>query len=59
MINISKRETIHLKCKAYGHVSDVDMRHKPALIIKNLREGQGGEQEGQAERRRRRSKEES
>jgi translation initiation factor 5 len=36
VINISKRETIHLKCKACGHVSDVDMRHKLCtFIIKN------------------------
>merc|ERR1712216_646204 len=36
VINISKRETIHLKCKACGAVSDVDMRHKLCtFIIKN------------------------
>ena len=28
MIEITKRETIHLKCKACGALSDVDMRHK-------------------------------
>ena len=33
VINISKRETIHLKCKACGHVSDVDMRHKLCTFI--------------------------
>ena len=36
MIEISKRETIHLKCKACGALSDVDMRHKLCTyIIKN------------------------
>ena len=33
MIEISKRETIHLKCKACGAVSDVDMRHKLCTYI--------------------------
>lgn len=36
VVNISKKETIHLKCKACGAVSDVDMRHKLCtFIIKN------------------------
>ena len=33
MIEISKRDTIHLKCKACGALSDVDMRHKLCTFI--------------------------
>jgi len=36
VVQVSKRETIHLKCKACGAVSDVDMRHKLCtFIVKN------------------------
>ena len=36
VINITKKDTIQLKCKACGFVSDVDMRHKlTTFILKN------------------------
>ena len=36
VINIPKKDTITLKCKACGFVSDVDMRHKlTTFILKN------------------------
>ena len=36
VINITKKDTITLKCKACGFVSDVDMRHKlTTFILKN------------------------
>ena len=51
VVNISKKETIHLKCKACGAVSDVDMRHKLCtFIVKNPPEKKGDKKDKQLRR---------
>jgi translation initiation factor 5 len=51
VVNISKKETIHLKCKACGAVSDVDMRHKLCtFMVKNPPEKKGEKKDKQLRR---------
>uniref|UniRef100_A0A7S0SV28 W2 domain-containing protein n=1 Tax=Mantoniella antarctica TaxID=81844 RepID=A0A7S0SV28_9CHLO len=59
VVNISKKETIHLKCKACGAVSDVDMRHKLCtFMVKNPPENKKSDKKDKNLRRAEKEREE-